>query len=362
MTKTILATILLAFVSVSSAVAQKIDPPTLTPTPLTDSQRQLMKEGIALHDRGDYDGAIAKYEEVLRENPDNDSTLYELGLSYRMKKDYRKSLDVAYKAAQYKSNSLTLIYVLIGNDLDDLGESKKAIEVFERGIKLKPDAELLYFNLAITYNRLNKPEEARKYLKKELFVNPNHPTSHLALAQLFHKAKYKTPALFAVMRFLVVEPKSRRAASAYRMFSEFMGAGVSQGKSENEINIFVETGGNKDEGDFEAMQFALALTKAADGMEKGKNKSEVERLVDQLNTQLAIVSEMEAKGDKSKFTWRYYIPYFVELKKRNYVEPFTYYISQSSEMNGIAEWLQANSGRVNEFLAWSNNYQWAKEK
>ena len=130
MTKTILATILLVFLSVSSVVAQKIDPPTLTPTPLTDSQKQLMKEGIALHDRGDYDGAIAKYEELLRENPENDTALYELGFSYRMKKEYRKSLDVAYKAAQYKSNILTLIYVLIGNDLDDLGEPKKAIEVF----------------------------------------------------------------------------------------------------------------------------------------------------------------------------------------------------------------------------------------
>ena len=359
--KTILATILFALVSVSSVVAQKIEPPKLTPTPLTDSQRSLIREGIALHDRGDYDGAIAKYEEVLRETPENDFALYELALTYQAKKDYRKSLELAYKGAQYISDNLTGFYVLIGNNLDELGEPKKAIEVYERGIKIRPNTKLLHYNLAITYSRLNKPEETRNNLKKELFVNPNHPSSHLALGQLFYRGKYKTPALFAVMRFLVVEPKSRRSVTAYQIFSELMGAGVTQGKTANEINIFVDTGGKKDEGDFEALEFTLALTKAADADEKSKNKSAVERLVDQLNTQLTIVSEMESKGDKSKFTWRYYIPYFVELRKRNYVEPFTYYISQSSDLNGVTEWLQANANRVDEFLSWSKSYQWAKE-
>ena len=52
------------------------------------------------------------------------------------------------------------------------------------------------------------------------------------------------------------------------------------GKTANEINIFVDTGGKKDEGDFEAIEFTLALTKAADADEKSKNKSAVERLVE----------------------------------------------------------------------------------
>ena len=91
--KTILATILFALVSVSSVVAQKIEPPKLTPTPLTDSQRSLIREGIALHDRGDYDGAIANYEEVLRETPENDFALYELALTCQAKKDSERVLN-----------------------------------------------------------------------------------------------------------------------------------------------------------------------------------------------------------------------------------------------------------------------------
>lgn len=360
MTKTLLPGILLVLLSFTSVVAQ-IEAPKLTPTRATDTQKHLIREGVALHDRGDYDGAIAKYEEVLRENPTNDLALYELAYAYQMKKDYQKSLELAYKGAQYKSDLVTLFYVLIGNNLDEMGEPKKAVEVYRRGIKLEPENQMLYYNLAITYGRMKEPEESRKNLKKSAFLNPNHASSHLALAQLLNKTDYKTPALFAVMRFLVIEPKSRRTPNAYQIFSELLRGGVSEGKNPNEINIFFNTGGKKDEGDFGALELTLGLARAAGATEKSKDKSEVQRLVDQLDTFLAIVAESDPKGDKSKFTWRYYIPYFIELKKRNYVEPFVYYISQSTNMDGIAEWLQTNGGQVGAFLNWSKNYQWPKE-
>jgi tetratricopeptide (TPR) repeat protein len=361
MIKRILPTILLAFVFFAPVVAQKIDPPKLTPTPATESQAALIKEGVALHNRGDYDGAIAKYEQVLRENPANDLALYELAFAYEMKKDYRKSLETAYKGAQYKSDHLGEFYIRIGNNLDLLGESKKAVEVYKQAIKIKPGTPLLYYNLGVTYNRLNNVEEAKKNIKKELYISPSHASSHIGLAQLFHKTNYKVPALFAVMRFLVLEPKSQRANDAHQAFIEMLRGGASAGKNPGEISIFLDLGGKKDEGDFGSIELVLGLTGAVGATEKNKDKSDAEKLVDQLDTLLALISEQDAKGDKSKFTFRYYIPYFNELKKRDYVEPFAYHISQSSKMSGVADWLQANSGRVKEFLIWSEGYQWPKE-
>ena len=362
MTKRILPIILLALLSFTPVVAQKIDPPRLTPTPATESQLALIKEGVALHDRGDYDGAIAKYEQVLRENPANDLALYELSFSYEMKTDYRKALETAYKGAQYKSDHLSHFYVRIGNNLDMLGEPRKAVEVYKQAIKIKPDTPVLYYNLGVTYLRLNNLEEAKKNFKKELFMSPNHANSHMALAQLFHKTNYKIPALFAVMRFLVLEPKSERATGAHQAFLEMLRGGASPGKNPGEISIFLDLGGKKDEGDFGSIELVLGLTGAVGATEKNQAKSEAEKLLDQLNTFLAVVSETEAKGDKGKFTFQYYIPYFNELKKKDYVEPFAYYISQSSNMSGVTDWLLANGTRVNEFLNWSKNYQWAKER
>jgi tetratricopeptide (TPR) repeat protein len=226
---------------------------------------------------------------------------------------------------------------------------------------LKPDNQLLYYNLALTHARLNNLDESRKNLKKAVYLNPNHASSHVALAQVFNGMQYRTPALFAVMRFLVIEPESRRTPAAYKLFSEILTGGATQGKNPNEINIFMNLGGKKDEGDFGAVEMTLGLSGAVGMTEEKKKKSEAERLVDQLNTFLAVVSELDPKDDKSKFTWRYYIPYFIELKKKNFVEPFAYYVSQSTNLKGVPEWLAANQARVNEFVSWSRSYQWPKE-
>ena len=93
---------IVALLTVTSA-AQKPGPPKLEPAPPTDSQKQLIREGIALHDKGDYDGAISRYEAVLRENPNNVQALHEMSFSYFAKKDYQKSIEVGYKAAVWLS-------------------------------------------------------------------------------------------------------------------------------------------------------------------------------------------------------------------------------------------------------------------
>jgi tetratricopeptide (TPR) repeat protein len=352
--------IALLLLLVSIASGQKLEPPKLDSTPLTPQQQQLMKEGVALHERGDYDGAISRYQEVLKENPNNAEAIYEMGYAYAMKKDYNKSLEYAYKAAQYRGDLLPLVYTLIGNDLDETGNSKKAIEVYKTGIKQLPPSFMLHFNLAVAYGRQGKLDEARAEVKKAVALNPRHASSHFLLSQLFFKGNYKTPALLASARFLTLEPNSRRAVAAMQVIQSAMQAGVSPGKNPNEINIFVDTNAKKDEGDFTMIDTVISLGKAASMTEKNKGKTEMQLLVERFNTLFAIMEESQAKADRSKFTWSYYIPYFIEIKKRGLVEPFVYIIYLTSNNPEVRQWLQQNETRVREFLAWSNSYQWPK--
>jgi hypothetical protein len=356
--KTVLTGIVLLFSAY--AIAAQVESPKLTPVASTENQQSLIREGVALHDQGKYDAAIAKYEEVLKENPDSVDALYEISSTYAAKKDYQKSLEFAYRGTRYKSNLLGGFYMEIGANLDDMGDSKKAIELYKAGIKFAPNVALLHFNLAITYTRIGKLEEARKSLKNSLSLNPNHASSHLVLGGLFYKGDYKTPALLALSRFLVLEPESERSADAYRIFKEILQGGVSQDKDSKQINILVNMSSKKDEGDFDAIDMTIGLTKAGDYLEENKGKTASQLAVEQLNTYLAILGELNSKGNQSKFVFKYYVPYFTELKKRNYVEPFYYYISRSSDNPEVKKWLDENSRQVDEFLNWSKQYQWAK--
>jgi tetratricopeptide (TPR) repeat protein len=338
----------------------QVDPPKLDPTPSTEKQSALIKEGVALHDQEKYDAAISKYEEALKENPANVSALYEMSFSYAMKKDYRKSLDVAYKGAQYRSKLLHGFYIQIGNNLDHLGETAKSIEVYKAGIKLSPQSSMLYYNLAVAYSNQNKLDDARKTLKQAIAYNPNHPSSHLFLSTIWRQGGYKVPALLSACRFLVLEPNSGRSAAALKVVQEVMGGNVTAGKKPNEINVFVDMSGKKDEGDFDVVALILGMGKAAGLTEENKNKTEMQLLAEQFGTLFAIMSEQSDKSDKSKFTWKFYVPYFGEMKRKNYVEPFVYYVNQSSGNAEVQTWLTNNKARVNEFLAWSKSYPWPK--
>ncbi|HZB45481.1 MAG TPA: tetratricopeptide repeat protein [Pyrinomonadaceae bacterium] len=357
----IILTPALAFALLAApAFAAQLEAPKLVPGPETEQQTATIREGVALHERGDFDGAIRKYEEVLKENPASVRALYELAFAYSRKKDYKKSLEIAYRGAQYKWDEIGLFYQLIGNNLDATGEPKKAIEVYKAGLKHAPQMGLLHYNMAVTYKGMDKPEDARKSLKNSLALSPGHASSHLLLAVIFFQTGYRTPALFAATRFLTLEPKSERAAVALRIAQEVMGGGATQGKNPNEISIFMNLNTKKDEGDFDAIETVLGLSKALGMTEKNKGKTEAQLLVEQYDTVLAVVGEQTERKKQSAFVFKYYVPYFMELKQRGFVEPFVHYTHQRV-LAGSGQWVEENSGRVMQFLSWSKNYKWPEE-
>lgn len=360
MKRLLLAALLLPILA-AGTLAGGIKPPKLTPTPGTEAQSARIKEGVALHDQRDYDAAIRKYQEVLAENPANVEALYELGYSYFTKKDYAKSLETALRGAEYKSNLVGGFYMLIGNSFDELGQADKAVDAYKSGIKLLPENYLLHYNLALTYYRTGKSADARKSIKNALAAGPRHATSHILFASMLKDEGYNTPALLAALRFLVLEPASGRSANALKIAREVLRGGVSQDPSSNNINITLAVGGKTDEGDFSTVDLVIGLAKAVGHTEAGKGKTEAQLLAEQVETVLGMISELEPGKNKSKFVYKYYVPYFAELKKRNFAEPFVYHAFQSSDIPGVREWLAANDARVKEFLAWSNQYPWPRD-
>jgi tetratricopeptide (TPR) repeat protein len=352
--------ILILLLATLGFASQDIKSPNLTPAPQTDKHRELLREAVRQHDKGSYDGAIATYLEILKENPDDVSALYELGFSYSAKGDYQKSLDIANRGAQYKSDLLPGFYTLMGNDFDHLGQAEKAIKVYREGIKQFPTSVQLHYNLAIALVGVKKVDEAKKSFKDALLIKPDHPSSHFVLSQLYQNGNYKIPALLAACRFLVLEPRTVRSASALKMVEQLIQGGAQQGTEPNKVTIFLEPGGKTDEGDFNAVMTALSLLAAARYLDENKNKTEIQLFVNKVSTLLAVIAESVSKQKSSGFAWDYYRPYFSEMANRKFVEPFCYYISQSNDSDEVERWLTLNAERVREFLTWSNSYQWAK--
>jgi tetratricopeptide (TPR) repeat protein len=334
--------------------AEQSPAPTRTPAASTASEERAINAAIDLHDQGKYDEAIARYQEVLKGSPDNVLALFELGFSYAAKKDYQKTLEVAQKGTEYKSDLLAMFYDLIGTTLDTMGEPQRAIVAYTRGAELVPDDSRLFYNMAVTYQEsLKDGERARQALKKAVAINPNHAEAHRFLGQLFQAGGYRTPAFLTIARFLIIRDASARGAlQAYGLWRAVLRGDYPplSGATPNDAS-------RTNEGDFSAFERLIDASHAVATKEQDAGKAEIEALVGQLDALLTHLVSTQP-DTRSTFVGTHYVPYFVELKQKNFVEPFAYWVSQRAPVPGVKEWLAGNSDRVREFLNWSEKYVW----
>jgi tetratricopeptide (TPR) repeat protein len=335
--------------------------PLLTPQPSTARQDSLIRVGTNLHDEGKYDDAIRVYRIVLSENPSNTEALYEISYTFFAKQAYDEAIRYSEEGTRYESEHLPLFYLNIGNALDNQGKPKDAIEAFRRGIRLAPGVHLLPYNLGIAYYRQHELDSARALLQEAMRLKPSHPSSHLALGAVYGDLGKPLPRIFALARFLVLEPDSRRSPDALRQLHEELEKPVKADAGDAmKITVTVTPDSDAIDGDLTALEMALAMTSASRTTDDQKDKSEMQWLVHEFQTLFQIMLEISEKETSPGFCWNYYVPYFVEMQRHGYTEAFVYTMSTSSGNPDVAAWLDANKGKTKDFLAWSKDYSWGK--
>ncbi len=349
------------FVLAFSAFGQKLGKPTLTPSPLTDAQQKTLQEAVVLHDAKKYAEAIVKYKAILAENPDATAAMYELAFSLDAKGDQLEAMELANKGTKYISDELPLFYVLMANNLDDLGKSDDAIKIYQDGIKhLEGKAfagyrASLQYNLGVTYVKLKKYLEARQALKSAVENNFAYASPHYLLSIVYNGTKYKLPAFLAAARLVSLEYNTQRTQSSVDLIVSTLKPSSKDPKIGN-ITIDLDFFAPKDEGDFGIFDLMLpTLTTIED--KKDANKSPNVKFVDAIGTIIALLAE--DKKVKSTFVGKNYVPFMMEMKKLGHVEAFgnmVLYINDNDNADA-AKWIKANDGKLSAFITWAKAYR-----
>jgi hypothetical protein len=258
---------------------------------------------------------------------------------------------------------LKTVYVTYGNAFDGLKKTDKAIEIYDEGIKLFPDYYQLYFNKGISLSSINKYEGAILCFEKAIIFNPKHASSHNAIARLSNISNERIPSLLAYCRFLALEPQSNRAKENLLSVQRIMtGTAKETGEKSVTISISPDLLGaaaknpKQKENSFSSTDLILLMDAAMDFDEKNKTKTKVEQFARKFETVCA--SLKENKKENYGFFWDYYVPYFTEMKDKNFVQVFSYIAFASNDDPDISQWLKGHKSEIEKFLEWSASFRW----
>lgn len=117
--------------------------------------------------RGEWFQAAEQLEALRKIAPKNTEYAYQLGAVYRSMSKW------AFEAMRSQAPQSARVQQMMGEQYSIAGEADKAVTAFERAIAADPKLPGSHLALAVLYMRMDKKEQARAEIEKELAIAPD---------------------------------------------------------------------------------------------------------------------------------------------------------------------------------------------
>lgn len=315
-----------------------------------DKIDSLVQVGIQYHDKGEYAKAIQVYNEALKIDPKSTLVNYELSMTYMYSGDNEKAIKHSDVVIKQKKDLLLPAYITKGSALSNSGKIKQAIKLYEEAIKKFGDNYLLYFNLGISYSKIKDNDNAEQSFIKAIMDKSSHTSSHYGLALLEYQKDNRVQSLLSLYYFLMLEPNSKRSETAYNLLKKQLGGNVQKDNS-NSVNINIFVNPKSMDSEFGAADIMIAMLEASNSLEENKDKTTEELFIENTKSFFSVLGELHENEKKSNIWWDFYVPFFYNLAKSEYMDVFCNYISISSNGNA-RKWLETNNEKLENFGKW----------
>lgn len=297
----------------------------------------LIKEGIELNNAHNYAGAIEKYKQALTSDPENAQANYQMAFSLFSSGKGTDGIPYLDKVVKTSNNFTGPAYELLGSIYDAAKQPQQAIDAYKAGIKIKPDYQLLYFNIGLAYFRAAKYADAEQAAIEAIKLDPKHANSQRLYALVcFHQNK-RAPALLALCNFLLLEPDGTRSAEAYTNMQSILKGGA--------LKIDGKTGV-----DNTALNKAISI--AAATTDNRKYASPADLLAAQLKAIFTAIGQLSEKQSNNDFFRNYYAAFFYKLAQTEHMPAFARLMDMSANKTADNQWLQQNEDKRKALEAW----------
>jgi Flp pilus assembly protein TadD len=133
----------------------------------------LLKQGLALYNLGQYQGAITWFDKALFIDPNNIEALNYKGAALSNLGKNQEAITLYDKALTLDPNNVNVINNK-GTALSSLGKNQEAIPWYDKALAIIPSYVDALHNKGLALSILGKNEEAITWFDKALFIDPNN--------------------------------------------------------------------------------------------------------------------------------------------------------------------------------------------
>ena len=98
-------------------------------------------------------------------------------------------------------------YKILGNALQRMGDTGKAMECYAKGLKIQPDLAVVYAGIGNLYYQQQKWLKAKEYYQKATIINPRYAEAYHNLADVWQQLEQPMKAEFCKQRAASMEPE-----------------------------------------------------------------------------------------------------------------------------------------------------------
>ncbi|MGF7081238.1 tetratricopeptide repeat protein [Mucilaginibacter sp. UYCu711] len=308
----------------------------------------LMVQGTKLHNQGKYAEAIEKYAEVLKADPENGFANYETAFSLYAQKKPQDAIPYLEKVVKTNNENLNVAALcLLASIYDGDHQTQKAVDNYEKGIKINPNYPQIYYNLSLTYLRNNQYDLAEKNIIEALKRNPNHIGNLSVYALSAYRQNKKVNALMAFCSVISLGSTTPTAASAFNNIQNILNGSSINQDGKTTINI-----SPNDAQETSTLNLGLSMVTIS---AKTKNLQGADLLTDELTTLFKLTGELAEKKTEKTFFDLFFADYYYKLAQTEYMPAFARLMAINTDRDGTAKWGKENMAQLTGMAQWLHN-------
>jgi tetratricopeptide (TPR) repeat protein len=326
----------------------------------TNKEQALEKarEGIRLEDEeGKFDEAIKLFGEAQKLDSENINYPYELAYAFISKKEYDEAASILEKLLNHKDIHAK-VYQALGNVYDYQGNPRKAIAIYEKGIKQFPNSGEIYLELGNMRLIEKDYNEALSYYEKGIEVDPKFPSNYYWASKIYCSSDEEVWGMIYGEIFMNLERNSKRTAEISKLlfdtykseikFTSDTSFGVSFSKSAT-INVNDSKGSKKFKLPFGTGAYGMTLSMAVIG--------ETAIDINSLSNIRTRFIELYFKSDNAKNYPNILFDYQQKVINAGHFEAYNHWILMKGDENGFEKWHSENTKKWDDFVNWFSDNQ-----